>query len=102
MTNVYLERSGDRYTVHCKGHAVGSTEVCAAVSALTISLGEWLVQAETEVLRRWAKDAEIYFCFRGGKEEKAVFDMVCLGFGKLEERYGEYIKVNAKNISFTG
>ena len=102
MTNVYLERSGDRYTVHCKGHATGSVEVCAAVSALTVSLGEWLIQTKTEVLRERVKDAEIYLCFRGGEAAKAVFDMMCLGFGKLEERYGEYIKVNAKNISFSG
>ena len=102
MTNVYLERSGDRYTVHCQGHAVGNSAVCAAVSILTNSLMEWLSQTEAEVLRKWKGDADFFVCFRGGEAANAVFDMVCIGLCKLENKHGEYIKVNGKNISFTG
>ena len=99
MTSVYLERNGDRYTVHCQGHATGSAEVCAAVSCLVCTLANWLRMSHTEIVAEQIKEADALLCFEG---EKTAFDMVCVGFLQLERYYGEYIKVNTKNISFTG
>lgn len=99
MTSVYLERSGDRYTVHCQGHATGSKEVCAAVSCLVCTLANWLRMSHAEVLEERVKDADALLRFKGAE---TAFDMVCVGFLQLEHYYGEYIKVNTKNISFTG
>ena len=99
MTSVYLERSGDRYTVHCKGHAVGSTEVCAAVSCLVCTLANWLKMSGANIVKEQIKEAEALICF---ENEKTAFDMVCTGFLFLEKRHSEYIKVNTKNILFTG
>ena len=99
MTNVYLERSGNRHTVMCQGHATGSTEVCAAVSCLVCTLANWLQMSHAEVLEERIKDADALLCFKGAETS---FDMVCVGFLLLENAHSEYITVNAKNISIRG
>lgn len=41
MTKVSLTEKITVYEIECKGHATGSTEVCAAVSMLMTAMANW-------------------------------------------------------------
>lgn len=98
MTRVYLEQSGDRYCVRCKGHATGSAETCAAVSCLVYTLAGWLRNAAPTMHEARLDDGDASICFRGGEAAEAVFDMICVGFLQLQAQYGAFIQVELKII----
>lgn len=99
MTNVFLGHKNRKYTVHCKGHATGSTEICAAVSCLVQTLAVWLEQSSATVLEMYlGEDAEVKLVFSGYGAAKAVFDLMCVGFGCLEKTDPERIHVEIENF----
>ena len=48
MTKVYAERDGNRCILSAQGHAIGSEQVCAAVSGLLYALAGYLTNAIRE------------------------------------------------------
>lgn len=74
MTRVYLERDGNLYTLSAQGHATGSVEVCAAVSALIQTLRCYLMGREAMIYDRMT-DGAAFLTFR--IDDPAPFDMVC-------------------------
>lgn len=99
MTAVYARRHGNSFLIRAKGHATGSAEVCAAISALLYSLGGYLSNADTVSnvkLRLESGDSEISFV--GKNEAFAVFMLCVIGFLQIEEANREYISVDFKEI----
>ena len=99
MTQVNLTQDGNRYTVTATGHATGSVEMCAAISSLLYALEGWLANSSVIVLERKMDDADVRFVFVGGKSCETVFDMVTIGFLRLQETDRNRIKVDVKIIS---
>ena len=91
MTKVQLKRVGTAYLVRSEGHATGSAEVCAAVSALMQALEGWL-QAEKAVviheMRMEPGDCEL--CFSGDCEQ--AFSLICVGFLRLQATAPELVQ----------
>lgn len=98
MTRVYLEQAGQRYTVHCKGHATGSVEACAAVSCLVYTLAGWLRNSSVLVLKEELNDGAAQIQYHGGAAAETAFDMICVGFLQLQKQYGDYISVDFQVI----
>ena len=73
MTKICLERDGNLYTLSAQGHATGSVEVCAAVSALIQTLRCYLLGREAMIYDRMTDGAE-FLTFR--IDDPAPFDMV--------------------------
>ena len=99
MTQVNLTQDGNRYTVTATGHATGSVEMCAAISALLYALEGWLANSSVNVQEKRMDDADVRIVFVGGKSCETVFDMVTIGFLRLQETDRNRIKVDVKIIS---
>lgn len=97
MTVVSLERS-DRsgsfgiYSITASGHATGSTEVCAAVSALMTTLAGYAVNSATPLCIRLASGYSIVK-FSGGREAAAVYEAMCIGFMQLAASYSNFLRI---------
>lgn len=89
---------GGRYRLRAKGHATGSSEVCAAVSALVYALGGYLLALERSdgalesALRLDSGDAEIEAA--GGEAVRAAFHMAEAGLRQLARKYPELVGVD--------
>ena len=94
MTTVYLEHEGGTFAIHARGHATGSPEVCAAVSALMYTLAGWLKQhPEIGGIQRLDDgDASVVF-FDRSDAAKTAFELADVGFRQLAASYPEYISV---------
>ena len=96
MTRVYLERDGNLYTLSAQGHATGSVEVCAAVSALIQTLRCYLMGREAMIYDRMT-DGAAFLTLR--IDDPAPFDMVCCGLQCLEKTAPDKISVEIQEIS---
>lgn len=99
MTQVKLTQDGNKYTVTATGHATGSVEMCAAISSLLYALDGWLANSDVIVSEKRMDDADVHIVFVGGERCETVFDMVTIGFLRLQETDRERIKVDVQIIS---
>lgn len=83
-----------RYYLCCEGHATGSKEVCAAVSAIAYTLAGYLANAD-----EWAEIdldegyAEIVFDSVNPKLI-AAWEMAVFGLRQLANSFKDYIQVS--------
>lgn len=107
MTNVTIQKSGGVYRLTAVGHAVGSSEVCAAVSGIVYALGGYLknleqagaVKLETFMLESGAAEIEAYSI--GPRPEDSAlhpFGMAAVGLMQIEARYPRQVRVETKNF----
>lgn len=95
MTEVRL-RQEDGYELTAKGHATGSTEVCAAISCLLYSAAGWLRNhGEADVVE--LESGDVTLRWHGGERAAALYELLEIGFLQLELSAKEYIKVNTGN-----
>lgn len=99
MTHVYIEQDGDRYTICAKGHATGSTEMCAAVSALLYTLAGWLRNSDTETITARLDPGDACLMFRGAADAQTAFDLMTVGFLQLAASSPELISAETEIIS---
>lgn len=100
MTQVYIESKGERHILSAKGHATGSSEVCAGVSGILYALAGWLKNAIAEPERhrveahRWRIwEADVLLDISGDETVEAAFDMATVGLLQIESQYPDYISV---------
>lgn len=97
MTRVTLKEDGGRYSVVCEGHAVGSCEVCAAVSTLVYTLLGYLKNADgVAVENAELADGYAEIEFLGGENARAAYDLICIGFLQLEQSSAKFIEIFLK------
>ena len=92
MVDVTLTKGNGEYKVISKGHATGSVEVCAAVSALLYTLVAYVDSLEGAHFRNVKLadgDAEVEIV--GGKH---AFDMFSCGINLLARDYSDFLSVN--------
>lgn len=94
MTTVYLEHDGGTFAIHARGHATGSTEVCAAISCLMYTVAGWLRnRPEIGGIHRLEDgDASIVF-FDREAAARTAFELAQIGFLQLASTYPDYIRV---------
>ena len=98
MTNIYLEKDGNKFTVDCRGHA-DSEAGCASVSILCYTLVGFLLNVddcEIETERMESGEARIVFYAGEDSEALIAFDVICLGFFQLADSYP-----NTASVEFT-
>ena len=94
MTRVTLKEDGGRYSVVCEGHAVGSCEVCAAVSTLVYTLLGYLKNADgVAVENAELADGYAEIEFSGGENARAAYELICIGFLQLAMAKGEHVEI---------
>ena len=94
MTRVTLKKDENRYSVICEGHAVGSVEVCAAVSTLVYTLIGYLKNADDVVVEKSElADGYAEIEFSGGECARVAFEFVAVGFLQLELSHKNFIEI---------
>lgn len=97
MTSVYLERDGGSYTVDARGHATGSAELCAAVSALMFALDGYLHNAVgVEIVTERMNPGDARLHWHGGTDD--VWLLMLCGFLGLQEAQPDRIRVSCAEI----
>lgn len=94
MTRVTLREDKGRYSVICEGHAVGSVEVCAAVSTLVYTLLGWLKNSSDVVVEKEElADGYAEIEFFGDVSARVAFDLVYIGFLQLAQAKSNFIEI---------
>lgn len=101
MTNITIQEDGGTFRLTAVGHAVGGSEVCAAVSAIVYALGGYLknleragaVELGTFLLESGAAGLEAH-----GDTARAPFGMAAVGLLQIAAKYPEQVRVEVKNI----
>lgn len=88
-----MARGGGRYVLTARGHAVGSPQVCAAISALLFAVAGYLenVRGTVQVgeVRLDSGDARLYWS--GGARAEAAYELAAVGLCQLARRYPRYV-----------
>ncbi len=97
MCEVYMSRMDRSYLVTVTGHAAGSSEACAGVSAIVYALAGYLENARRDRLvnikevRLDSGDARLEWL--GQPRARAAFDMAVVGLAQIAEKYPEAVRV---------
>ena len=104
-----IEAEYDQRTGHCRltanGHAEGSEQVCAAVSALLGALAGYMENARRSgAVTVWKQQlsggrAELDF-MSSGEEGCGAFLAVCVGLLQVAEQHPDYAEISLKERTF--
>jgi len=102
MTQIFVGRSGNWYEIRIQGHAdyakQGNDIVCAAISALSYTLMQSLLEAEEAGIIRGLQQCLEQGDIRAGYESihhgtaGTILNTILCGFRMIEERYPENCK----------
>ena len=101
MTNITVEKKGDRHILHIEGHAGygthGNDIVCAAVSILGYTwLNELLIMEERKQVKNVSYEEDngkLLIEFSGGDNAvNTAYETILTGFEALQQNYSENIK----------
>lgn len=100
MTNITVEKKGDRHILHIEGHAGygthGNDIVCAAVSILGYTwLNELLIMEERKQVKNVSYEEDngkLLIEFSGGDNTvNTAYETILTGFEALQQNYSENI-----------
>jgi len=94
MTRVYAERSGNRCILSAKGHATGSVEVCAAISAIVYALAGYLMNHDIKISEQRMEEADVLLDFSGDECAAAAFEVAVIGLAQIGQQYPGLLQVN--------
>ena len=93
MTTITVSKKGRRYSVKCEGHATGSNEVCAAISAISLGLALYISAENIKINHSRVADGFFELIFTGSKKAQHAYDMAVVCYRALGEEYPEYCGV---------
>lgn len=97
MTVIRCSIGDGEYSLEADGHAVGSPEACAGVSALIEALDGYLENAGDDhvwsIHERWAEDGSACFRASGGEDLGEVWRAVCIGLTRIALAYPQAVGV---------
>ena len=101
MVTVLAYSRGNEKELIVKGHATGSTEICAAVSGIVYALAGWMQNNEEHLKHKPEPyidlregDASIYF--RGDQCAAAAFDVAYIGLAQIAQTHPEFVTIETK------
>lgn len=111
MTNITVEKKGDRHILHIEGHAGygthGNDIVCAAVSILGYTwLNELLIMEERKQVKNVSYEEDngkLLIEFSGGDNAvNTAYETILTGFEALQQNYSENITLKRGGTGFLG
>lgn len=97
MTDIRVQRDGTRCTLSAQGHATGSEQVCAAVSAVLYALAGYVTNAirerYIEVYDWRMESADVVLDFNGDEGTTAAFEMAVIGLAQIAQKHPEYVHI---------
>ena len=94
MTKIQARKDGNRYILSAKGHATGSVEVCAAISAIVYALAGYLMNHDIKISQQRMEDADVLLDFAGDDCTAAAFEMAVIGLAQIGRQYPEFLQVD--------
>ena len=97
MTEIWVSLTENSHILTANGHAVGNTQVCAAVSALLYALAGYLKNAGRRVYRMEEMTLQPgKACIRclGDGHVRAAYEMTALGLLQIAKSYPESLSVH--------
>lgn len=92
MTKISVEHKHGEYHIKLEGHATGSSEVCAGLSAISLTLLGYLEYKNVKIIRFEQRDGYLDVVFKGRKA-RAAYDMAVCGYWLMSQDYPEYCDV---------
>ena len=93
MTRIKAIYGKGGFAVRADGHATGSAEACAGVSAILFALAGWLensgVWRHSSTVKMRSGGAELLFVKSGDTE--AVMDMTVIGLAQIAAKYPDSV-----------
>jgi len=87
LTEVTLDKAGERYSVIAVGHA-DTEAACAAVSTLIFTLAGYLHNIPCRIMEEKLDSGDAKISWRGRqKDARCAFDMAAVGFMQLAQSY---------------
>ena len=101
MIKIEYERNRDLHKLTIKGHAnyagAGQDIVCASVTALSLTLAEFINNSHSGNILDFSAEKGRYNLFAEGEGEiDAAFKFALLGFSSIAEKYPENVTLNLK------
>lgn len=90
MTKFKATHKDNTYSIVVDGHATGSTEVCAGISALCYALVGVVDDYDLKVLSMNIYDGHFDIVFEGEIEANCVYDMFTIGLMQIAQSYPLY------------
>lgn len=98
MTKGYAEMDDSRCFLSLYGHATGSCEVCAAISALAYAMAGYLTNAElegrAEVYTMKMEGGSVVIHASGDERCVGACEAVLLGLRQIAEQYPDYLSMD--------
>ncbi|MBQ7624290.1 MAG: ribosomal-processing cysteine protease Prp [Clostridia bacterium] len=92
MTYVTAKKENGIYRISARGHATGSPECCAAVSALACTLAGYAGRdPEIKVLSKSVAPGRFGFSFSGGERARLIFGAFAFGFCALARAFPLFV-----------
>lgn len=110
MTSITIRECGGRWRLDAAGHATGSREVCAAVSAIVYALANYLQTLELEegitakIFTMRLKSGDTILEAEGGDEVRRAFELTAAGLARIAEnkKYMPYLWVTETHLPTAG
>lgn len=91
MTTITCEIVGNEMSIELDGHATGSPEACAGVSAIVEALGTYIKGAGKrhvyKLYEHWVSPGSCGFRLRGDSAMAEVWRMACIGLTQISMAY---------------
>lgn len=101
MTTVTYSAKNGVLKLSAQGHATGSEQVCAGISALVYSMAGYVdklfKKEDLPISTMRLDDGDVLLAFEETKNTRAAFDMVVEGFRMMAAQYPEYINTREEN-----
>ena len=104
MTKIEITKADPRYSILFDGHATGSPEVCAGISALMYSLEGYLRNHEQDLFLHSAKIDDPGWGYISFELEdpsnfiRGAFDLVMVGLMQIAASYPDFCEVKLNEI----
>ena len=104
MTKIEITKADPRYSIQFDGHATGSAEVCAGISALMYSLEGYLRNHEQDLFLHSAKIDDPGWGYISFELEdpsnfiRGAFDLVVIGLMQIAASYPDFCEVKLNEI----
>lgn len=97
MTKAYYKMDRSKMFLCLQGHAVGSPEVCAGISAIVYALAGYLKNAEAEnranIYTIDLNSGNVELQVTGDDRTGGAFESAIIGLKQIAQKYPDYLKI---------
>ena len=96
MTRIKARRHKRKFAIYADGHATGSEEACAGVSALLYALAGWLknVPDRVRVFKSHMEPGQVTLIFYGEEAARTAFEVTMIGLAQIAAKFPKSVSIS--------